>query len=226
MPMTSPHPNGEAPGHPHESPGIMTVPLMVLAFFAMALGLIGTPAWPWFQAFLNGERAQLAPARLFESGLLVMMGVSTVVVFLGLGLGWWLYGRRPVSTASQPDVLESRWPNLFALLSHKYFVDEIYEWTFVSLNARWAKACDWLDRWLWNGAVQAVAFVVVGLSWVDQFFDEYVINAGFDNACEGLTGGGGLFSRLQNGRVQRYLRVIGVGLTVLVLFLLWGCRAS
>ena len=220
------HPNEEAPGHPHESPGIMTVPLIVLAFFAMALGLVGTPAWPWFQAFLEGERAQLAPARLFEPGLLAMMCVSTLVVFLGLGLGWWLYGRRPVPTASQPDVLESRWPNLFALLSHKYFVDEIYEWTVVSLNARWARACDWLDRWLWNGAVQALAFVVIGLSWLNQFFDEHVINAGFDNSCRRLTGGGGLLSRLQNGRVQRYLGVIGVGLTVLVLFLLWGCHAS
>ena len=32
-------------------------------------------------------------------------------------------------------------------------------------------------------------------------------------------------SRLQGGRVQNYLRVIGVALAVLVLFLLWGCRA-
>jgi hypothetical protein len=33
-------------------------------------------------------------------------------------------------------------------------------------------------------------------------------------------------SRLQGGRVQTYLRLIGVALTVLVLFLIWGCTAS
>ena len=38
--------------------------------------------------------------------------------------------------------------------------------------------------------------------------------------------GGGLLSRLQNGRVQSYLRVIGIALAALVLFLIWGCRAS
>ena len=31
------------------------LPLVILAFFAMALGLIGTPAWPWFRSFLEGR---------------------------------------------------------------------------------------------------------------------------------------------------------------------------
>jgi NADH-quinone oxidoreductase subunit L len=39
--------------HAHESPKSMTVPLAILAFFAIALGAIGTPAWPWFRAFLE-----------------------------------------------------------------------------------------------------------------------------------------------------------------------------
>ncbi|HLP76177.1 MAG TPA: NADH-quinone oxidoreductase subunit L, partial [Candidatus Paceibacterota bacterium] len=40
---------------PHESPLTMTTPLMILAAFAILLGFIGTPAWPWFQSFLTGE---------------------------------------------------------------------------------------------------------------------------------------------------------------------------
>src|SRR5262249_28341336 len=40
--------------HPHESPRVMTVPLMILAVFAVLLGFIGTPAWPWYQSYLNG----------------------------------------------------------------------------------------------------------------------------------------------------------------------------
>ena len=42
-------------GHAHESPTVMTRPLAVLAFFAIALGVIGTPAWPWFRKFLEGR---------------------------------------------------------------------------------------------------------------------------------------------------------------------------
>ena len=33
----------------------MTVPLIILAGFAILLGVIGTPAWPWFDGYLNGE---------------------------------------------------------------------------------------------------------------------------------------------------------------------------
>ena len=44
-----------ATGTPHESPAVMTIPLVILAGCTMLLGLIGTPAWPWFDAFLDGS---------------------------------------------------------------------------------------------------------------------------------------------------------------------------
>ena len=31
----------------------MTMPLVILAVFAILLGVIGTPAWPWFDSFLE-----------------------------------------------------------------------------------------------------------------------------------------------------------------------------
>ena len=105
-------------------------------------------------------------------------------------------------------------------------MDEIYEWSVVRFNAWFARACDWLDTWIWNGAVQLLSYGVVGLSWVNRFFDEYVVNFGFDESCRRLTRGGSLMSRLQDGQVQNYLRIIGIALTVLVLLLIWGCRAS
>jgi len=62
------------------------------------------------------------------------------------------------------------------------------------------------------------------LSWVSRAFDEHAINPGFDQGCRRFTAGGAFMSRLQDGRVQRYLRVIGVAAVALVLALLWGCR--
>ena len=61
-PPSSPSPktrssHGIARRHPHESPAVMTAPLVILAVFAMLLGFLGTPAWPWFQSFLDGTHA-------------------------------------------------------------------------------------------------------------------------------------------------------------------------
>ncbi len=49
------------PRQPHESPATMTTPLLILAACAVLLSVIGTPAWPWFSAFLRGETSDIQP---------------------------------------------------------------------------------------------------------------------------------------------------------------------
>lgn len=219
------HPHVELSGDPHESPRNMTTPLVILAVFAILLGFIGTPAWPWFQHFLGEEALTLNFGRLGEAGVLSTMLISTVIVFVGIGLGWWLYGRKPVTNGDEPDVLERAQPDVYLLLKKKFFIDEVYEWSFVQLNAFWAKACVWLDAVIVSGAVQLCSYIVLGLSAVNRAIDDFVINLGFDQGCRGVGLGGQLMSRLQNGRVQNYLRAIGIALAVLVLFLIWGCHS-
>jgi len=218
--------HAESSAEPHESPGSMTIPLIVLATFSILLGFIGTPAWPWFQDFLNGTRTGPEFGKLFEGGVVGLILMSSPVVFLGIGLSWWLYGRKPAPPAEEMDVLERMRPDIFGLLRNKYYVDEIYEHSVVWFNAWSARACDWLDYWVWNGLVQLISYLVVGFSWVNRFLDENVVNSGFDEGCRRITEGGGLMSRLQNGQVQSYLKAIGIALAVLILFLIWGHRAS
>jgi NADH-quinone oxidoreductase subunit L len=153
------------------------------------------------------------------------MIASSVVVFAGLGLGWWLYGRNPVQTDAEPDVLEKLRPDIFSLLKNKYWVDELYGATIIRFNAWAARACDWLDRRLWNGVVLLISYSVLLLSWVNRFIDEYAVNPGFDEGCRRVKSGGKITSRLQDGRVQDYLRVIGIALAALTLLLIWGCHA-
>src|ERR1039458_8261663 len=215
----------EEKGEPHESPAVMTVPLVILAGFAILLGFIGTPAWPWFDGFLKGEPAAFNFNKLTESGTLGLMLASAVIVFAGLGLGWWLYGKRQRKTVEEPDVLQVAQPFFFRLLENKYFVDEIYEATVIRFNAWAAQVCDFLDRWIWGGAVLLVSYVTLGLSWLYRFTDEFVVDLGFDTGCETLREGGDELSSWHSGRVQTYLRVIGVALVVLVLFLVWGRKA-
>jgi NADH-quinone oxidoreductase subunit L len=214
-----------AGGEPHESPAVMTGPLVLLAVCAILLGVIGTPAWPWFQSFLTGSKGVLDFGKLFDSDMLGLMALSSGVVMLGLGLGWWLYGAKPAPTPETADPLQDLPAQTYELLQNKYFVDEIYERSFIRLHAWWAKGCDWFDRVIWGGLVLLASYLVVGVSWLNKFIDEKVVNLGFDEACKRVLGGGSLASRLQNGRVQDYLRIIGIALTVLALFLIWGCRA-
>jgi NADH-quinone oxidoreductase subunit L len=208
-------------GHAHESPRAMTVPLAILAFFAIALGAIGTPAWPWFHAFLEGRAASFDLHGFAEPGLMVLMATSSLVVFLGLGLGWWLYGNRS-SQAEEPDTLEKAAPWLWAALRDRLYVDEFYGATFIAFYAWWARVADWLDRRVWGGIVALLVWLFALWAHLNRRIDTHWVDGSFDKACEELSTGGGLLARAQNGRVQIYLRVLAVAVVVLAAILLWS----
>jgi NADH-quinone oxidoreductase subunit L len=207
---------------PHESPAVMTMPLSILAVFAVLLGIVGTPAWPWFSSFLNGETATLDVGRFFEGDILRVMLISSAIVFTGLGMGWWFYGRKPIVSATAPDELERLQPHIFRVLRNKFYVDEFYKATFIRFTIWLSHVSDWFDRWIWNGAVWSVSHAVLGLSWVARAADIYVVNPGFDRGCESVRAGGKLFSRLQDGRAQDYLRYVGLAFAGLVVLLIWS----
>jgi NADH-quinone oxidoreductase subunit L len=205
----------------HESPTVMTVPLAILAFFTMALGLIGTPAWPWFRAFLNGRATSFDLHGLMDPGLLTLMGASALVVFLGLGLGWKLYGDRSPKP-SEPDALERISPPVWAALHDKLYVDEFYSVTVIPFYGWWARVADWLDRRVWGGVVAGVAWGFGLGAQLNRFLDTNVVDGVFDKGCDELSVGGGLLARVQTGRVQTYLRILALAVVVLAAILIWS----
>jgi NADH-quinone oxidoreductase subunit L len=220
----TPHPTHA----PHESPAVMTIPLVILAAFAVLLGFLGTPAWPWFQSFLEnapaGTPATFSLAAFSAPGILPLLLASSLIVFLGLTLGWFFYGRKPIA-ADALDLLAQIKPHTFSLLNHAWYIDALYAATLLRLNAFAARASAWFDRWVFNGLVQLVSYLVLALAWLDNSFDTYVVNTTFDEGCTSVSRSGQLLSRLQAGRIQSYLRVVGCALIALVLFLLWGAKA-
>ena len=113
--------------HPHESPKIMTVPLIVLAVLSTVGGFIGIP-----YAFVNRDInviehtlepviAHLGPVVIDHSHLseerLLALG-SVIIAFIGIGIGLMIFKKRP--TLEMPRVLEN-----------KYYVDEIYDATLI-----------------------------------------------------------------------------------------------
>ncbi|MCU1251750.1 MAG: dehydrogenase subunit [Edaphobacter sp.] len=205
-----------------ESPAVMTIPLVILAAFSMLIGLIGTPAWPWFTSFLDGQQAKFDLRRFSENGVLPVMLSSTFILFLGLGIGWWFYGRQPIESAEAPDALERLQPQVFDVLRKGFLVDNLYEATIIRFNAWCAHACDCLDRRVWGGAVRLITYLVVGLSRLSRSVDMFVVNPGFDQGCRNVARGSELLSHLQSGRTQSYLRIVGIAFAAFVLFLIWG----
>ncbi len=211
-------------GHAHESPRVMTTPLAILAFFAIALGAIGTPAWPWFRAFLDNHAANIDVHAFAEQSWLMLLAISCVIVAVGIGLAWWLYGNKSPA-AEEPDVLEKAVPAVWTGLSNRLYVDEFYSATFIAFYHKWARVTDFFDRHVWGGIVAGVAALFRLWARLNRFFDNTWINGGFDKSCEELTSGGGLLSRMENGRVQTYLRILAAGMIVLVAVLLWSVRS-
>ncbi len=207
---------------PSESPAVMTWPLVILAFFAVILGIFGTPAWPLFEGYLEGHGASFQFGKLFQPGTLALMGFSTLVVFAGIAVSWWLYGLETPTDPDATDAVEQKLPRVFALLRDKFYVDELYAASVIRFNASTAWFFDLLDRRFLDGAVRAVSFVVTGFGWLTRLADEFVINLGFDQGCRGIRWSGARTSRVQGGRVQVYLRVLGVALVVIVLLFTWG----
>lgn len=201
----------------------MTVPLMILAVFTVLLGIIGTPAWPWFESYLNGHHTTFDLGKLLESETLSTMILSSVIVAIGIGSAWAIYSKAANKPATEPDALEKIQPGIFNLLRNKFFIDELYGKTVLCLNATFTKFSDWLDRAVWGGIVKAFSGLTVGLSWFSRTVDEQVVNLGFDQGCDSIRESSKTVSKIQNGKVQNYLRYIGVGLVVLALALIWGC---
>jgi NADH-quinone oxidoreductase subunit L len=145
------------------------------------------------------------------------------VVFLGLGLGWWLYGGQ-APAPEEPDILEKTMPWAWAGLRDRLYVDEFYGVTVVAFYRWWALVADWLDRRLWGGAVAGVAGLFGLWARLSRFLDTNVVDGGFDKSCEELSVGGGLLARVQTGRVQTYLRILALAVAALAAILIGSSR--
>ena len=111
--------------HAHESPRVMTMPLIVLAIGTISLSVVLTSAWPWLHGYLIGEAVRVWIARLIQP----MLFISLVLVGAGIGLGAWMYRKAGAQERDQPadvDPLEYAQPALFQILANKMWIDELY----------------------------------------------------------------------------------------------------
>ncbi len=182
---------GEARAHLHESPRVMTVPLIVLAFFSVVAGYIGLPEFvapSWFAGWLEPVTPALSFAHPTLETEWLLIGVSVLAAAAGLFVGFWFYhlsGGRPARRFA-----ESVGP-LNELSQRGGGFDALYRSLFTRTG---------------EGAAD-------GLSTVDRELVDKGIGGGFTSA--------GLFARtvgfLQTGYVRAYALAMLLGLVALVL---------
>src|SRR5256886_6508076 len=139
--------------HAHESPRVMTMPLIALAICAILFSIVLTPAWPWLHDYLTGTAADVELVRLIQSTLFL----SLVLVGAGFALGIWMYRKVGVQDRQRPadtDPLEFARPQLFRFLANKMWIDELYARTIIAFSWMSARLSDGMDRHFWDRLVR------------------------------------------------------------------------
>ena len=204
----------------HESPRVMTMPLIVLAFGAILLSAVLTPAWPWLHGYLTGEPTHFDVARLIQP----MLFVSLALVSAGVGVGFWIYRKAGTQDGGRPaevDPLEYAQPALFRFLANKMWIDELYARTVISFSWMAARFSDWMDRYFWDGLVRGFGAIGQLFGIFTTSVDEYGINAGVDETTAGARGLGRVMSTAHSGQIQTYLGAIAIGMLALLLLYAW-----
>ena len=119
----------------HESPWLMTLPLAVLAPFAVMLGLIAygwSGSYTGFGGFLTGGGVHHAPIWLPVLSALLVLG--------GLAYGWRTWGRGNVTP------FEGRDSRLLRVLENKYYLDEAYQWAIDRIALAFSRFVALFDR--------------------------------------------------------------------------------
>jgi NADH-quinone oxidoreductase subunit L len=196
----------------HESPRVMTTPLIVLAVCVVALSAILTPAWPWMHAYLRGEAADRDLARLFQP----IVFVSLLLVGLGIGLAAFIY-----RNIGPSDPLAERQPALFHFLENRMWLDELYAGTIIAFSRAGARLSDWMDRYFWDGLVRAFGGIGQLFGVASANFDERAINAGVDETTGGTRGVGRIMSGWHSGQIQTYLGAVALGMLALLFIYAW-----
>jgi NADH-quinone oxidoreductase subunit L len=207
----------EVKKHIHESPPIMTIPLMVLAVLSVIGGYIGIPhilgGRNYFHEFLapvlggmpegQGQghaafsliRPVFASAGAAEGGgvnmELLLMKVSVAIAIIGILIAFYLY----IWKTEVPQRLAQRFKTIYTIVFHKYYVDEIYEALFVNSTKR-------LGTFLWRR------------------FDEGVVDRGVNLVAALMGWLGSILRRIQTGYVQSYALGIILGAVIIIIFLM------
>ena len=184
---------------PHESPAVMTVPLIILAILSTIGGFIGMPhilhlphlLGSWFEpVFANAVTvaATVSPEKLYpiDFGLIIIV-ISIAVAAISVIISLWIFAKKKVFPRAR---------GLGKVLANKYYVDEAYDITIIEPIKNVSVKFLWLifDNKIIDGFVNGVANYVARLS-VD-------------------------WRKIQTGVIQDYATFTIIGIILVIIYLL------
>jgi NADH-quinone oxidoreductase subunit L len=188
--------------HVHESPPVVTAPLVLLAIpSVLAGGWIGAVVYGEYfgsSIVVNPEHAwiaQLAQAYHGVWGFLVhaVGGPAFWVAFAGAALAWFLYIARP----DLPKRIAIAFGPLYAIVERKFGFDELYSWLF-------AAGARQIGRGLWKGG------------------DEAAIDGVMVNGSARVVGWfSGVLRLVQSGFIYQYAFAMILGVLLVLTWVLW-----
>ena len=212
----------EAAEHAHESKWTMTLPLCILAFFALTAGwagieenfpLIGGILPNWVDEFLSPMLMEHGGHAAAHSLLPVIL--SILISLGGLLAGWLVYRKLP---ETGKDPLQAVLGKTHTVLQNKYYFDELYHLIFVRPSIWISETFSylWIDKGLIDGILHGIGNLGLSLGRVIRnYFDLPVINGAGDAVGEGTRGFGTFLKVIQSGRVQQYM-VIALSVIVVI----------
>lgn len=205
--------------HAHESPWVMTVPLLVLSLFAAFCAVGGEGGFLYKMLSFSEPVGVAGGSAAGASGLSLPSHAAIhakhaaagmyalIVAVLGALTAYAFYGARVVD----PGEVRKQLASLHTFLVEKWWFDELYDVMFMRpmhIVARW---CAGFDRIVFDGFLHFSARLAVLISKWDRAFDEQVVDAFVNRLADVTFATGRIFGYLQTGRLRQYVMFIVVG---------------
>ncbi len=205
-----------SPGEPHESPKSMTIPLIILAAFAVISGILmffmdGFGQLVFFEQAHGHAVEEII--HVFSSPLTYL---SLGLAGLGIGLAYLIYSKRSISS----NVFVSSKPTkaIHTMLVKRYGMDWAYRMFGLKIAYGFAKVSDFFDRKVIDGVVNGTAKGGLLVGKASGFFDQKGIDGAVNGISKGIIGGGRGLRRSQTGNIQGYLAAVVLGICFIIAF--------
>ena len=192
--------------HAHESPFVMTAPLIVLAVGSAGIGLIGSP-WMhhWFQNFLSTHHEEI-----HMNSFVVTLSIASSMI--GLLVAFVFY----IMSPHIPKRFAKKYWFLYDASRNKLWLDEIYQATFICWFKKAANVSYRFDAEVIDRGVNEVGLKTILISRIKNWIDQYIV--------DGLVNLTGWFTRqtsallrlMQTGYIHHYLFFLLFGILIIV----------
>ena len=212
--------------HIHESPPTMTIPLIMLAGLSLIGGWIG---WPlslggdarfekFLEPVLSGVVAETGAEKIGQHGLAIeyiLMLASLSIAGVGIWLAYHFYRTKRIA----PELVAGKWPKLYQLLLHKYYVDEIYDAAIVERTKDLGNLLGRFDTNVIDGVgVNGAGWLARFSSTLSMWWDKWIIDGMLNFSAKLMQLLSYPVRLLQTGMFSSYAMLILVGLVVLLAY--------